>query len=110
MLIARQIANALRDLCPGLSAEGMAAVLGIQLVPLPCARYRYLREPVRVEYDSLATPAEQERWLQRAVVVHVLDTLKVSSGTPSTEDIADEVFARLRVVAPVFARAGKRSA
>lgn len=98
MLIARQIAHVLGDLCPGLSAEGIAAAIGLQLVPLPCARYRFLRAPARVEYDSLATPAEQERCLQRAVVVHCLDTLRLTTAGTPTVDIADEVFARLRAI------------
>jgi hypothetical protein len=100
MLIARQIAQALSALCPGLSAEAIAVSLGLQLTPLPCVRYRYVRgsEP-RVEYDSLATPAEQERCLQRAVVVRCLDTLKLAAGTPSLIDITDEVFSRLRFAA-----------
>jgi hypothetical protein len=100
MFIARQIANALDQLCPGLSAEGMAIALGIHLSPLPCARYRYLRGLTpRVEYDSLAVPAEQEQCLQRAVVLHCLDSLKLAAGTPSIIDITDQVFARLRLPA-----------
>lgn len=51
----------------------------------------------RVEYDSLATPVEQERCLQRAVVLHCLDALKLAAGTPSLMDITDEVFERLRL-------------
>jgi hypothetical protein len=99
MLIARQIAHALGKLCPGLSAEGMAAALGIHLCPLPCVRYRYVRDSAgqpRVEYDCLATPAEQERALQRAAVLRCLDSLKLAAGTPSIIDITDEVFSRLR--------------
>jgi hypothetical protein len=93
MLIARQIAHALSALCPGLSVEATAVALGIQLTPLPRVRYRYLSKPEpRVEYDCLATPAEQERWLQRAVVLRCLDTLKLAAGTPSLADITDEVF------------------
>lgn len=109
-MIARQIAHVLRDLCPALSAEGMAAALGIQLRPAPCAAYRYRRSPPSVEYDALATPAEQERALQRAVVLHVLDALKLPAGMfpvglPSVMAITEDVFGRLRSVA-----LGQRSA
>ena len=94
--IARQIARALSALCPGLSAEGMAAALGIQLAPAPCARYRYYRVPApRVEYDALATAAEQEQCLQRAVVMHCMGTLQLA-GTPSIIRITEEVFAQLQ--------------
>jgi len=95
-MIALQIAHALQDLCPSLSAEGMAAALGIQLCPLPCAAYRYRRAPASVEYDALATPAEQERALQRAVVLHVLDALKLPAGSPSIIAITEQVFGYLR--------------
>lgn len=96
MFIARRIARALATLCPGLTTEGMAAALGIHLAPAPCARYRYYRLPApRVEYDVLATAAEQEQCLQRAVVMHCLDTLQLA-GTPSIMRITEDVFAQLR--------------
>lgn len=106
MYIARQIATALSKLCPGLSTEATAAALGIQLTPIPRGTYRYFRAPEpRVEYDALATPAEQERCLQRAIVLRCLDTLRLAAGTPSIIQITDDVFAQLRVRVPV-----KRSA
>jgi hypothetical protein len=106
MLIARQIAHALRDLCPGLSPEATAAALGIELCPAPHARYRYTREPARVEYDSLADQGEQERALQRAVVLHALGSLKLAPGSPSIMTVTEQVWAQLRLATP----AAKRSA
>lgn len=97
MLIARQIAHALRDLCPGLSPEATAAALGIELCPAPHARYRYTREPARVEYDSLADRGEQERALQRAVVLHALGSLKLAPGSPSIMTVTEQVWAQLLV-------------
>lgn len=115
MMISRQIAHILRDLCPALSAEGMAAALGIQLLPTPCAAYRYRRSPPSVVYDALAAPAEQERAVRRAVVLYMLDVLDLSSALreertrgasfPSIIALIDDVFAQLR-----SASFGKRSA
>lgn len=103
MLIARLISSALSDLCPGLSAEAIAAALGIQLAPAPCARYRYIRWPApRVEYDSLAVPAEQEQYVQRAIVLHCIDTLigreARAASMPVLADVTREVFEALRVI------------
>jgi hypothetical protein len=107
MLIARQIAHALQDLCPGLTPEATAAALGIELRPAPCARYRYTREPARVEYDSLADPGEQERMLERAIVLHALGSLRLAPGSPSIIAVTEQVWAHLRLAA---AGATKRSA
>lgn len=100
MLIARLIANALDKLCPGLSAEGMAAALGLQLCPLPRVAYRYQRWPfARVIYDSLTTPAEQEFYVQRAIVLHCIDTLLGegrNTSMPVLADVTREVFELLR--------------
>lgn len=97
MYIARQIATALHKLCPGLSTEATAAALGIQLTPIPRGTYRYFTEPTpRVEYDALATPDEQERCLQRAIVLRCLESMRLARGTPSIMQITDDVFARLR--------------
>lgn len=111
MCTAREIADVLQALCPGLSTEGMAAALGIELRPAPAARYRYLRAPARVEYDSLATPDEQARAIQRAIVVHTIEavrgeSLKLPPDAPSIIAIAGELAELLSPAAV----AAKRSA
>lgn len=98
MLIARQIAHALQGLCPGLTAEATAAVLGIELRPAPCARYRYCSQPAaRVEYDSLADPQEQRRMVERAVVLHALGSTRLGPGSPSIIALTEQVWAYLRL-------------
>jgi hypothetical protein len=77
MSIASQVADVLRDTCPGLSAEATAIALGIDLRPADGARYRFMTGPSRVEYDSQAIPAAQQSSIQRAIVLHVLNALEL---------------------------------
>jgi hypothetical protein len=93
MSIASQVAYVLRDRCSGLSTEATAIVLDIELCPAPGARYRYLSNPARVEYDSDMPPAEQCSCIRRAVVYRVLDilALRLPIGV-SMSAVVREVF------------------
>lgn len=99
MTLARQIADVLQDLCPGLSAEATAVALGIELCPAPCSPYCYRREPSpRVQYDAIAPAEQQQRDIERAIVVYLLDVLELRLPTlTSTIALTDAVFARLRL-------------
>lgn len=77
MSIASQIAYVLQDTCPGLSTEATAIALGLDLCPAPGARYCFWQDSSRVEYDSLLKPAEQERYIQRAIICRTLDDLSL---------------------------------
>jgi hypothetical protein len=93
MSIASQVAYVLRVTCPGLSAEATAIALDIELCPMPAARYRYVAVCSRVEYDLLATPAEQRACIQRAIICHVLDALELQLPRQITiAALAREVF------------------
>lgn len=93
MSIATQVAHVLRVTCPGLSAEATAIALDIELSPLPGARYRFVAVCSRVEYDSIATPAEQQACIQRAIICHVLDALELRLPKQITiAALAREVF------------------
>lgn len=94
MQLAGQIAHVLEDVCPGLSTEGTAVALGLELCPTYGACYRYYRVTKRVEYDALAMPVDRDAYIQRAVVCYVLDTLGLRSPVSTTE-LAAEVFALL---------------
>lgn len=102
MTLARQIADVLRQLCPGLSAEATAVALGIELCPVPCGAYCYRRAPQpHVQYDALAPAAEQQRDIERAIVVHLLDAMELRlPALTSTIALTEAVFGRLRLVTP----------
>lgn len=105
---AHRIAHVLRGLCAGLSPEGTAAALGIELRPAVGARYRYCPGPrAWVEYDALAAPAEQQRMVQRAVVLHMLGRMPPLTHTESAIAITDSVWALL--AAPPVATAVQRA-
>lgn len=99
MTLARQIADVLQTLCPELSAEAIAAALGIELCPSLCSSYCYRRAPSpRVHYDALAPAAEQQRDIERAIVVHMLDVLELRlPALTSTIALTEAVFERLRL-------------
>lgn len=110
-LLARQIVDTLNELCPGLSMEAVAVALGLELRPQPRASYRYRRVPApHVEYDSLGSPAEQERCLQRAIVCRCIDVLDLTAKTPSILAVTSEVFPQLPRLRIAPAPSSERSA
>lgn len=109
MSIASQIAYVLRDTCPGLSTEAMAIALRLELCPAPATRYRFVQTTMRVEYDSLAAPAVQERCIQRAIVCHVLDALGLKLPRDvALADVVRDVFGTKASVVHVVRLAARR--